>query len=87
MKNLQISIISPHFGDQPFWGQRVFDLGVDPRPIPRKHLSVGNLAEAIRCTVTDPIMQERAARLGEGIRGEDGVARAVKVIERSGVPN
>jgi sterol 3beta-glucosyltransferase len=76
------AIVTPYFGDQLFWGQRVYELGVGPRPIPRKHLSVDRLAESIRCIVSDTAMQEKATRLGELIRVENGIARAVSVIEQ-----
>jgi sterol 3beta-glucosyltransferase len=66
--------------DQPFWGQRVADLGVGPQPIPRKRLSVERLAAAITVATTDVEMQRRAAILGERIRAEDGVAKAVEMI-------
>lgn len=74
------SIVTPFFGDQPFWAQRVVALGVGPKPIPRKTLTVDRLAEAIRTAVTDTAMRQRAAVLGVAIRAEDGVARAVEVI-------
>ena len=77
------AIVTPYFGDQPFWGQRVYELGVGPRPIPRQRLTVDRLAESIRCAVSDTAMREKAARLGERIRAEDGIARAVAVIEQS----
>ena len=76
------NIVTPYFGDQPFWGQRVYELGGGPRPIPRRRLTVDRLAEAIRSAVTDPAMRERAAHMGERIRAEDGVANAVAVIEQ-----
>jgi len=77
------SIVTPFFGDQPFWGQRVFELGVGPRPIPRQRLTVDRLAESIRIAVSDTEMREKAARLGERIRAENGIARAVAVIEQN----
>jgi UDP:flavonoid glycosyltransferase YjiC (YdhE family) len=78
------AIVTPFFGDQPFWGQRVYQLGVGPRPIPRRHLAVDRLAEAIHTAVSSTHMQDRAARLGERIRAEDGIARAVDILERGG---
>ena len=33
------SIIVPFFADQPYWGQRIAELGVGPAPIPRKKLN------------------------------------------------
>jgi UDP:flavonoid glycosyltransferase YjiC (YdhE family) len=77
------AIVTPFFGDQPFWGKRVYALGVGPRPIPRQHLTVDRLTESIRCAVSDTGMRTRAARLGEGIRAEDGIARAVAAIEQN----
>jgi sterol 3beta-glucosyltransferase len=76
------TVIIPFFGDQPFWGHRVYKLGVGPRPIPRKRLSVERLADAISTAAGDASMRARAAALGEYIRAEDGVARAVEILER-----
>ena len=75
------SIITPFFGDQSFWGQRVAALGVGPQAIPRKQLSAERLAQAIQTAVTDPAMRQRAADLGATIRAEDGIARAVEIIQ------
>lgn len=75
------SIVTPFMGDQPFWGQRVFELGVGPRPIPLQRLTSKRLAQAIRTALADTTMRQQAAILGERIRGENGVARAVEVIE------
>ena len=33
------SVVIPFFGDQPFWGRRVAELGVGPAPIPRRKLT------------------------------------------------
>ena len=41
------SIVIPFFADQPFWGQRVADRGVGPRPIPRQQLTAARLAYAL----------------------------------------
>ena len=74
------SVVVPFFGDQPYWGQRVADLGVGPAPIPRKKLTAERLAQAIQTAVTDEAMRGRAADLGAKIRAEDGIARAVAVV-------
>ncbi|GAB4529032.1 MAG: glycosyltransferase [Anaerolineae bacterium] len=75
------SIVIPFMGDQPFWGQRVLDLGVGPNPIPRKKLSVETLAQAIDQAVHDTAMRERAAALGSRIRAEGGMENAVRIIQ------
>lgn len=74
------SLVVPFFGDQPFWGRRIADLGVGPAPIPRKRLTVNNLAQAIGQMSTDGAMRQQAAELGSQIRTEDGVARVVALL-------
>jgi sterol 3beta-glucosyltransferase len=56
-------------------------LGVGIAPIPRKQLTVENLARAIDRAVTDQWMRQLAANLGTKIQAEDGIANAVRVIE------
>jgi UDP:flavonoid glycosyltransferase YjiC (YdhE family) len=75
------SIVTPFFADQPFWGKVVQKLGVGPAPILRKRLSVERLAESIEIATSDDDMKVRARMLGETIRKEDGVTRAVEIIE------
>lgn len=68
---------------QTFWGQRLYALGVGPRPIPRKRLTADRLADSIRRAVSNMEMRMNAASLGERIRAENGIAQAVEVIEQS----
>jgi sterol 3beta-glucosyltransferase len=76
------SVIVPFILDQTFWGKRVKALGVGTELIPRKKLSADNLAQAIHSAVTHPEMRRRAASLGETLRAEDGVGRAVAIIQQ-----
>lgn len=76
------SVLIPFFGDQPFWGQRVADLGVGPKPIPRKKLTAERLANAIQEAVTNDDMRQRAAKLGKQIQTEDGIKSAVEIINQ-----
>jgi UDP:flavonoid glycosyltransferase YjiC (YdhE family) len=76
------SIVIPFLIDQPFWGQRVYDLGVGPAPIPRRKLTVDRLAQAIHEAVTNTTMRQRAGALGAKIQAEDGIANAVEVVQR-----
>ena len=48
------SIIVPHSNDQFAWGRRVYELGVGPKPIPRKKLTSEKLSGAI----TDALREE-----------------------------
>jgi UDP:flavonoid glycosyltransferase YjiC (YdhE family) len=76
------SVIVPFFGDQPYWGQRVAELGVGPQPIPRKNLSVERLARALQTAMTDVGIRQRAAALGSKIQAEDGISTAIDIIQR-----
>jgi UDP:flavonoid glycosyltransferase YjiC (YdhE family) len=75
------TIVIPNFMDQPFWGRRVAELGAGPSPIPRHKLTVERLAEAMQTAVHDRALRARAAALGDQLRVENGVERAVRVIE------
>jgi UDP:flavonoid glycosyltransferase YjiC (YdhE family) len=75
------SFIIPHMSDQPFWGRRLHELGVGVKPVPRHELTASKLAEGLRQLTGDAELKARAAALGEKIRAERGVERAVAAIE------
>jgi sterol 3beta-glucosyltransferase len=75
------SVVVPFFVDQPFWGRRVSDLGVGPKPIPFKKLNAERLATSINIAVNVAEIRGNASELSEKIRAEKGVANAVEEIE------
>ncbi|HLI09699.1 MAG TPA: glycosyltransferase [Ktedonobacteraceae bacterium] len=75
-------IVVPFFGDQSFWGRRFHALGLTPQPIPQKRLTVEQLANAIQIATSDEALRQRVKAMSERIRAEDGVARAVEVVNR-----
>jgi sterol 3beta-glucosyltransferase len=75
------TIICPFFGDQPFWGQRMVKLGVGSKPIPQRRLTADKLAAAIREVISNPDIRKAAATLGDTIRSENGVVKAVEIVE------
>jgi sterol 3beta-glucosyltransferase len=79
------SIIVPFFADQPFWGNRIKELGVGPSPIPRKKLTAKRLAKAISQVLKDSAMRDRAADLGQRIQKENGTELAVELISSQDV--
>ncbi|MGB7537862.1 MAG: glycosyltransferase, partial [Anaerolineales bacterium] len=76
------SMAVPYGADQPFWGRRAYELGVGPKPIAYKDLTAENLEEAIREGLSNPSMREKARAAGEKVRAEDGVGRAVELLQR-----
>lgn len=75
------NIVVPHTADQPFWGNRVHAIGVGPKPIPVKKLSVETLMRAI-LEAHDPMLRKHAESIGQSLRREDGVGVAVSLIEK-----
>jgi sterol 3beta-glucosyltransferase len=75
------NLVVPFMFDQFFWGERIAALGAGPRPIPFKRLTAGRLAQAITSAVFDLQMRRRAAALGQKLQAENGVARAVEIVE------
>ncbi len=75
------SIVVTFGNDTLAWGQRVWELGVGPRAIPRKRLTTEGLFEAISATRSEG-MRKAAAELGEKIRQENGAEDAASEICR-----
>lgn len=75
-------IVTPVAADQYAWAELVVRSGAGPRVPDLKSLTAEKLAAAIGVAVHDPDLRNRAARLGEIIRAENGAARAVDIIER-----
>jgi sterol 3beta-glucosyltransferase len=76
------TVICPFFGDQPFWGRQVHQLGLGPVPLPQRRLTAERLAAAIHEAVHSAPIREAAEAMGARLRAEDGVSRAVALIER-----
>jgi sterol 3beta-glucosyltransferase len=60
--------------------ERIAHLEVGPRPIPYKQLTAERLAEAIRLGVGDLQLRQNAFELGEKIRAEKGIEKAVNLV-------
>lgn len=76
-------IVIPFLGDQPFWGYLSVKLGVSPAMISRDKLTVYSLAAAINNAIENQDIRQQAAILGEKIRLENGVAKAVEIIQKT----
>lgn len=74
------NIIVPFTADQPFWGRRVYAIGAGPKPVPVNRLTIDGLSQAI-VEAEAEVVRKRAQALGQVVRSEDGVGRAVSLIE------
>ncbi|MEM1308473.1 MAG: glycosyltransferase, partial [Cyanobacteria bacterium P01_H01_bin.153] len=74
------NIVVPFSVDQPFWGDRAVRLGVSPDSIPKKQLSTERLTAAIQRATQDEQLQAKASAIGNTINNENGVQKAVQII-------
>lgn len=81
------NIIAPFGGDQYAWANLVVKLGIGLQVGGVQELTAEKLAKAIDISINDSGMRSRAAVMGEKIRAEDGISRAVEVLERHMVQN
>ena len=78
------SIVIPHLADQPYWGSRLRKLGVAPKILPRKQMTAKSLAGRILQVINSESMSTRAKKLGHKIETEDGLGKAVELVEAFG---
>ncbi len=75
------SVIVPFAGDQFFWAARMRALGIARDALKGRSLDAARLARAIAYADTGPA-RAAAASIGRRMRDEDGLARAVALVER-----
>jgi sterol 3beta-glucosyltransferase len=81
------TVICPFFGDQPFWGRVVHQVGLGPAPVPQRRLTSTRLAAAMREAVSSEAIRLAAEDMGRRLRAEDGVGQAVAQLEREVAPS
>jgi UDP:flavonoid glycosyltransferase YjiC (YdhE family) len=75
------TLIIPFRFDQFSWGRRIATLGMGPKPVPFRNLSAARLGRALAIAATDSQMGQRATALGQKIQQEEGVKKAVTIVE------
>ena len=71
------TVITPFFGDQPFWGMVVARAGAGPPPIPFRDLTTDSLAAAIKAAL-QPDVREKVRTLACIMRQESGAQNAAR---------
>lgn len=78
----KLAITVPFTADQPFWGKHLHHLGLSPAPLTPRRITADRLATLIQETVANDDMARRVSLVGQSIRAEDGIGRAVALVER-----
>lgn len=77
------ALVIPHLVDQFTWAEKVFELGVGPKPIPRSKLDLPQLSVALKDLYANGNYRAAAASLGNQIRSENGIDQAVSLIQET----
>ncbi|MEM9218565.1 MAG: glycosyltransferase [Cyanobacteria bacterium P01_F01_bin.150] len=72
----------PFFFDQRPYAQRLSSLGVAPKSVPYKELTVEHLVTAIEKAVNTPAIAAKAKDIADVINGENGARNAAEIIDR-----
>lgn len=78
------TLVCPLSVDQPFWGYWVNKLGCGPKTQPMNRLRAERFAEGLRELTETESYRTRAREVAETMGREDGVSRAIEVIEAAG---
>jgi UDP:flavonoid glycosyltransferase YjiC (YdhE family) len=73
-------LVVPHAHDQPDNAQRLARLGI-ARTLSRRRYHSANVVSELRRLLDDPAYSERASKVGQAVRAEDGVIGACDAIE------
>jgi UDP:flavonoid glycosyltransferase YjiC (YdhE family) len=76
------SVVVAHGVDQFFWGEKLKRMGVAPALIKRRKATPADIAAAIRKVLAMPRMRSAAEKIGRQLQMENGVAEAVRIIDR-----
>jgi sterol 3beta-glucosyltransferase len=72
------SVIMPFLADQPWWASRLHAQGLGPKALPRTTTSPGQIAGSLNAALP---ARDRVREAGSLIAAEDGLARALCILE------
>ena len=74
------NLVIPFGADQLFWGNKVFEIGAGPAPIPENKVTMQKILEAIDFVQTNHC-KSKASEISSHILTEHGLENVIKVIE------
>jgi UDP:flavonoid glycosyltransferase YjiC (YdhE family) len=67
--------------DQPYWGRRIWSLRCGPKPQPLKRIKAAGFALKLEDLTKKESYRERAGEIARKIKKENGITRAIELIE------
>ncbi len=77
------SVVVAHISEQEHWGSELRRIGIAGQPIKRRSLTAKRLGQRLRFLQGRPDMLTRAQSIAAAMRPENGVARAVSLINQT----
>ncbi|MBW1772863.1 MAG: glycosyltransferase family 1 protein [Deltaproteobacteria bacterium] len=74
-------IIVPHILDQYYWGRKVHESNLGPKPIGRSKLTARRLAAAIRECLSNDLLIQTSKAAADVIKGQDSIGMTVAELE------
>jgi sterol 3beta-glucosyltransferase len=74
------TVPTPFWADQSFWAARTARLGVSTNPVPKRTWTRAAVANAIARATAEPWRRDRAARVGQQERRQDGAGAAARAV-------
>ena len=74
------SVVVPFMDEQLFWSRQLQALGLAGNPLPAKKVTAITLATGIRTLLDSKTMQDNAKRASQLMQTNDGIARAVQLL-------
>ena len=69
-------------GDQKFWGNLVYKKRIGVNPLPLAKATLKEFLKSIEILLKDEELYKNSKQISEQINGEDGIERAINIIER-----
>ncbi|MDD2648187.1 MAG: glycosyltransferase [Eubacteriales bacterium] len=77
------TLVIPFGGDQPFWGERIYAMGLGPKPLYRTKLSASRVQARLDSLINSDEFSMNAKKAAEKLAKENGVTVAADIIESS----
>jgi len=75
------SIVVAHAFDQPYWGKKLYEIGVASKPLQKQTITAEKLADSILTVLKNSDLSKRAQEISQTVREENGIDKAVSLIE------
>ena len=76
------SVVIAHAFDQVYWAEHLYKTGVATKPILRTQATSKSIADSLKQLETSNHIRQKASDIGQQMRNEDGLRKAVSLIEK-----